>query len=140
VIDPEEFVATYYRLQTDTAQDLAKILPRLVRPGTWNDNLNPDAKGYILVVASGSELRDAHGREIVAKPPPDEGHANALVVSHAVLIINQTRAAHEDIAKIIDRVKSGDATASGLSGGLGGGGFGGGGFGGGFFSPRTPEK
>ena len=70
-----------------------------------------------------------------------------MVVSRAVLIIRQTRAAHEEIAEVIRRLESGDIVGGagggggaaggmmggGMMGGMGGG-MGGAGFGSGYFS------
>jgi hypothetical protein len=134
-IDMEEFVTTYYRMDADIADDLVNVLPVLVRPDTWRSEVAPEAKGTILEVASKSDLRDVHGRTVVGEPERNDQNRNALVVSQAVLIIHQSRVAHEEIAEVIRRVQAGDAI--GASGAVGGGGFGGGGFGGGFFSTST---
>lgn len=133
-IDMNEFITTYYRVEEDIADDLVNVLPVLVRPDTWRSEVAPDAKGTILEVASKPDLRDVHGRTVVAEPERNDQNRSALVVPQSVLIIHQSRSAHEEIAKVIRRVQEGDATSTG--GGLGGGGFGGGGFGGGFFSTK----
>ena len=55
-----------------------------------------------------------------------------LVVSRAVLVISQTRSAHDEIEKALSRIESGDTRSAEKGGGMGG-------FGGGFFSLRLPE-
>jgi hypothetical protein len=131
--DPNEVLTRYYRLQAGIADDLTKHLPQLVRPGTWKDDQHPEATGTILRLTSGAELRDAEGNPVIAETgDPGPSGPRALVVNYAVLIIRQTRAAHDEIAKLIDKVEQGDMPEGG------GGGFGGGGFGGGLFS--APES
>lgn len=130
VIDPEEVITRYYRTHDKVADSLAQILPLLVKPDTWQNEFRPDASGTVLKVASAPELSDAAGR---ALPAGSEGPANAAawVVPRAVLIIRQSRAAHDEIAEVIRRVEQGDPLPSSEEPE---GGFGGGGFGGGFFS------
>ena len=65
------------------------------------------------------------------QPADPDASARKLVTERAVLIIRQTRAAHDEIAEVIRRVESGDTMGSKDAMGMGGG-FGG--FGGGFFS------
>jgi hypothetical protein len=143
VVDPKEVITQYYRMEAATADDLERILPLLVQPESWRSERTPDAPGFVLKAASKSELRDVHGRPVVAKADTaNDADPRALVVQQAVLIIRQTRAVQDEIAGIIRKVESGDATdgSFGAGGGIGGGGFGGGGFGGGFFSPQASGK
>lgn len=134
-IDPNEYIVTYYRMPSEMAADLVSLLPVLVKPETWRSDDHPDAQGYAMVAASGVELRDVHGRTVVAPKEANEKDSRALVVSQSVLIVSQSRENHEEVKKVIRRVREGDSQ-TGDSGGFtgGGGGFGGGGFGGGFFS------
>jgi len=129
--DPDEFVTKYYRMDAEMANDLLIVLPTLVRPETWKSPLHAEAQGSIHKVSSGSELRVGLDGQMVAVG----GNVKdaALVVRYAVLIVHQSRAAHEEIAEVIRRVEQGDAIdAEEFEGGFGGGG--GGGFGGGYFS------
>lgn len=130
--DTNELMTYFYRVETATADDLERLLPLLVEPASWRTELTPQAGGTILRATSKSE------------------QSAAYLVPQTVLIIRQTRKLHDEIAKTIHKVESGDLPApefggvGGMGGfgggGFGGGGFGGGGFGGGFFSPRAPEK
>ena len=135
--DPEEIVTRYYRLQTSVATDLGMWLPVLIEPGTWQDDEHPDAKGRVIQLASDTSVLDSEGNPVVAADGSEDDGRTALVVEHSTLIVTQTRAVHEEIAELIEKIKHGDQPTSG--GGLGGGGFGGGGFGGGFFSTRDRE-
>lgn len=128
--DEDKVVTTYYRMHADVARDLSLLLPKLVRPGSWKSEALPEAPGELFVAASTPELSSG-------TPPvgaPANLPATSVVLSQAVLIVRQTRAAHEEIAEVIRRVETGDPQM--LGGGLGGmGGMGGfGGFGSGFHS------
>ena len=128
-VDPQEVVTRYYRMNAGIAQDLEALLPRLVGPDSWERELKPDAPALILKVTSGSELLDPQGRTSVHADAKggDKAQSPGLVVAHAVLVIRQTRAAHDEIVKIIRRVEQGDPPPvdDSVGGGLGGGGFGG---------------
>jgi hypothetical protein len=107
-----------------------------VRPESWKNQDRPDAQGTIRPLASGTALIDSRGRTVVAGPADDSKPGSALVVEHTVLIIQQSRAAHAEIAELIEKIELGDQPET-----VGGGGFGGGGFGGGLFSrPDTEQK
>ncbi len=134
VEDPAEVITVYYRLHANMAEGLASVLPQLVQPDTWKSDTRPDAAGEILQVASPPDLFSEDGRlasATAAHDPAakDPAAAHALVVTRTVLIVRQTRAAHDEIAKVISRVESGDARgaaggAMGMGGGMGGmGGF-----------------
>ncbi len=128
----QEVQTRYYRMHANIAQDLEKLLPRLVSPGSWQTELNLEARGSILKVSSEPVLR---GHQGTIQNEADGSQSHLLAVTQAVLIIRQTRKAHEQFAHVIRRIEQGDpppATASGE----GGGGGAGGGFGGGFFSTR----
>lgn len=129
VLDPQTVETRYYRMGAETAADLSKVLPQLVQPETWCSDENPEATGRILQVASGRELLDSKGRIVhgVSKSAGDgKSPSDALVVLQSVLIIRQTRAAHDEIAKVIARVEQGDPQEAGVTGGMGGIGGGGG--------------
>jgi hypothetical protein len=129
--DPNEVTTVYYRLNAKMARDLSTILPLLVRPDSWKSDQRMEAPGTILVVSS---IPEPSGASEVAKIANETDQSLArLFIERAVLIVQQTRAAHEEIAKVIARVESGDARTFGAAGMMGGG-MGMGGFGGGFFS------
>ncbi len=132
-VDPNEVITVYYRLHTKVAEGLQQVLPRLVRPDTWRIAGRANLPGEIIFAPSVPEAGGANARATAASTGDDAGEE---VAARAVLIIRQTRAAHEQIAKVIRRVRSGDHVnyGDGVGGVGGGGGFGGGGFGGGFFS------
>lgn len=126
-IDPNEIITTYYRLHAVVAADLAQLLPTLVEPNSWVSANRPDAKGSLMLVASTPDLFTTDG-QLARTAANDSEKQQAVVVSRAVLIIQQTQAIHEEIEEVIRRVEAGDASKFG---GMGGGG---GGFGGGYFS------
>ncbi len=128
-VDPQELTTVYYRLHAHVAEGLAGLLPQLVQPETWKSEAHPEARGTILLAASEPDTPNFGG----AAPGKDAATLDALVTARAVLIIRQSRAAHQEIAEVIRRVQTGDAAEQSIGGGLGGFGGGGGGFGGGFF-------
>ncbi|MEE3371326.1 MAG: hypothetical protein VX346_18475, partial [Planctomycetota bacterium] len=116
-----DVITVYYRLHRDVAEDLSEMLPMLIRPDTWQrKGNNDDSPGRVFVVASEPDISNIRGG---GKTTADVKQSTlSLIIERSVLIIRQTRAAHEEIATVIRRVKNGDAPA----GGIGGGGFGGG--------------
>jgi hypothetical protein len=130
VVDPKEVVTRYYRLHDNVARSLETLLPNLVRPTSWQGAGGADVPGQITYAASPPDLFSAQGQ--LAKAAGKEGvKGAAVVVARAVLIIRQTRAAHDEIAEVIRRIESGDSPVGAAMGGMGGMG---GGFGGGFMS------
>ena len=109
--DPKEVITVYYRLHANVARDLSKMLPLLVQPDSWKSEQRTEAPGTILVVSSVPELS---GAADTAKNAKETGQSLAPLFSErAVLIVQQTRAVHEEISKIIARVESGDAGSIG---------------------------
>jgi hypothetical protein len=133
-VDPQEVITRYYRVHERVADSLADSLPQLVLPESWGGEGRA-----ILKVASEPELRDASGR-ILRTAAEAQSNVEAYVVPRAVLIIRQTRAAHDEIVEVIRRVEHGDPLASSKE--LEGAGVqgGGGGFGGGFFSVNGARR
>ena len=133
--DPNEVVTAYYRMHADVARDLSKLLPTLVQPGSWKSNAQPEAPGELYLTASEPDLTGIAG--IRGSTVPDEQAVEPVLTPQAVLIIRQTRAAHNEIAETIRRVQSGDMiqfdTVFGGMGGMGG-------FGGGFFSVEPGDR
>ncbi len=132
-VDPNEVITVYYRLHANVAQSLAMHLPVLVQPDTWINSGTPGATGTIVLVESKADLMGPDGQlaQLTAKtsnPLP------AHMVARSVLIINQKRAIHDQIAEVMRRVDTGDGTVFETFGGGQGLGGGGGGFGGGYFS------
>ena len=129
-----DVITVYYRLHKQVAEDLADMLPRLIRPGTWQGEENADSPGRVFVVASEPDISNLRGG---GKTNADVKQATlSLVIERSVLIVRQTRSAHEEISTVIRRVKNGDTPI---------GGIGGGGFGGGFFTipglqPTRPRR
>jgi hypothetical protein len=123
VVDPQEVITVYYRLHAKMAEEFASVLPRLVQPDTWKSDASPEAVGEILRVASPPDLFTEDGRLARGATDKDPAVAHALVVARTVLIIRQSRAAHDEIAKIIGRVETGDMREG--AGGNAGGGMGG---------------
>jgi hypothetical protein len=132
--DPNKVTTVYYRMHSGVANDLSFLLPRLVRPETWKSPQQPEAQGEILLATSAPEVQPGGAKKAAAEE--QDATTQALLIARSVLIIQQTQAAHDEIAEVIRRVESGDPPA------FVGGGFGGGGFGGGFFSApaNRPHK
>lgn len=149
LVDPNEATTVYYRLHANVARALARLLPQLVRPESWKSAGRPDAVGEILFVESAPDLEHVGAQS--AGGSESDASAREIVVARAVLIVTQTRDAHDEIQKVIRRVEHGDASdpfptgagggMGGMGGGIGGmgGGMGGGGFGGGMFSVPQAE-
>ena len=129
-----DVITVYYRLHREVADGLSEMLPMLIRPDTWQREGDGDNPGRMFVVASEPDLTSIGGgtkKTVDAKLP-----GLSLVIERSVLIIRQTRSAHEEIAAVIRRVQRGDTPT---------GGIGGGGFGGGFFTipglePAKPRR
>ena len=128
--DPNRIITVYYRMHANVAESLATLLPKLVRPESWKTAAQPEASGEVLLVPSAPDLTNVEAA--TATDSETKQSARMLVIARAVLIIRQTRTAHDKIEEVIRRVESGDPK---MHGGMGGGMEGGmGGFGGGFFS------
>lgn len=147
VIDPQEVVTRYYRMDAGIAGDMTGLLPTLVKPESWKNEQKPAAVGTILKVSSGPELVAAGGNKVIAAAgTAGKSTTAAMVVPQSVLIIRQTRENHVEVSRIIHLVEQGDPATlgqglGGIGGAMGGGSLGGGGFGGGFFSlPSSRNK
>ena len=121
-----DVITVYYRLHSKVATDLSEMLPFLVRPDTWQLEENGDKPGLMFVVSSEPDFSSTRGSDKAASAARQS--ATSLIVDRSVLIIRQTRVAHDEIREVIRRVKTGDAPAGIL---------GAGGFGGGFFTIPT---
>ncbi|NQV26846.1 MAG: hypothetical protein HQ518_21050 [Rhodopirellula sp.] len=141
----------YYRVPSETAEDLMSALPATIAPETWQgtstpgiapDN-NPLSVGTILKVAVGQKVVELPGpkktpQNTTSKPtadgekksdekpgptPPPE----VMLVSESVLIIKQTAAVHNEIDSFMQSLNLGMEAFGQKSmphgGGLGGGGF-----------------
>ena len=141
-VDPKELITKYYRLQTDIAIDLEKLLPELIQPETWKSVARPEATGTIRNVSSKSGLLGVGGVDVRSTVP--QGKTEAVVVANSVLIIRQSREIHDAIDKVFNKIQFGDAgdvlkpvsgnvgaNPAGMGGGMGGMGGGMGGMGGG---------
>jgi len=140
VVDPKEIVTRYYRLHENVAGSLAMLLPKLVQPESWQDAARADAPGQITYAASPPDLFSPEG-QLVKGAGKDGSKGPALVVARGVLIIRQTRAAHDEIAEVIRRIESGDSpprAAAGM-GGMGGMGMPAVSFGSGFLSVPSED-
>jgi hypothetical protein len=126
--DPDEVITVYYRMHATVADDLVESLPKLVRPDSWTTKQGQaGAIGKILRVASKPEVLDVLGQLGLDNGKGSPTEARKLVVARAVLVITQTRAAHDEIEQVLSRINTGDTMKAEKTGGMGG-------FGGGFFS------
>lgn len=137
-VDPKEIVTRYYRLPSEIAKAMSPLLPQMVQPETWTSPEHPQAQGAILhALPSESTLISADGFDVIpeAAAPAAGGDLNrALLVKNTVLVIRQSREVHEDIGKLFDRIRQGDAVRSMSGEGMPAAPSPPGGFGGGFFS------
>jgi len=91
--DPNQVITGYYRLPRLMGFDLSAELQSLIMKETWKSEDRPDAVGTI--------------RTIIAEPSPPDSKGN--VGEQVVLVINQTRAAHQQIGKLIQTLISSKA-------------------------------
>jgi hypothetical protein len=141
----------YYRVPSETAEDLMSALPATIAPETWQviyppevaPDRNPLGVGTILKVAVGQKVVELPGpkktpQNSTSKPaagdeetdeekpgptPPPE----VMLFSESVLIIKQTAAVHNEIDSFMQSLNLG-AEAFGQKAAPNGGGLSGGGF------------
>jgi hypothetical protein len=94
----------FYRVPSESAADLTTAILDLVAPATWKDNVNLLGGGQETEPsASGTIRKVAIGNRVVAHPavksvkPADAAQITTTVVSETVLIIQNTRAVHQQI-------------------------------------------
>ncbi len=119
--DANRIITVYYRMHTNVANDLARLLPSLVHPESWKVR-NPEAAGEVLLVHSAPDVTNIEAATTTTSKT--EQSASSLVIARSVLIIRQTRATHDEIAEVIRRVESGDPKLHNGKGAMGMGGFG----------------
>jgi len=119
-VDQNPIETHYYRVPTDVANDLAKVLPNLVSPESWKEMKEGEPTTSIRVLKSWDEFVGGKGKQPEIK----------MAVEYSVMIIKQNRNNHNEIAKLLRYIQLGDGFQNRAGAG---GGFGGGGFGGGFF-------
>jgi hypothetical protein len=144
---PDEVVTVYYRLDSQVAESLAKLLPTLVDSDTWRSPNAPEASGTITLINSSSELwlngKRVRGGSLASE---EDKAGSVTVVAKSVLVIRQTRATHTKLKDIMRRVESGDWSPDDIPstfgmGGMGGSGGGfGGNYGGGFFDVEPTKS
>jgi hypothetical protein len=117
--DPDRIETRYYRMPTEVAESLERLLPKLVASDTWATALTPTAAGKILVSRSWSQPPSTLGGNASKETAP-------LKESYSVLIVTQTRRVHAEISVVLNKIQHGDVESKGIMGGMGGGGFGGG--------------
>lgn len=120
--DANEVITVYYRMHSAMADDLQSELPLLVSTNTWKVMGSADAVGTIVLVRS--EPNHAHPGNTDNEAATDK--VPAALNLQSVLIVQQTRAVHREIAKVIDRIRTGDRVESeteasnrGMMGGMG---------------------
>ena len=99
VLDPKEFVIGYYRLPKPMAEDLLTRLPQIVQPNSWKSAAGSDGRGTISDLSIDSR-GPAHATG--ARPTSE----------NLVLVIYQSRAAHQEIGKLIQTVLEAQAVDS----------------------------
>lgn len=117
-----ERTTRYYRIPSVMAEDLARVIPKLIDPQSWEQQSDvADAFATIDIIASRPELLTTkNGND----PNP------SIKLEFSVLMILQTLKNHQAIELLIQRIEVGDQPSQ-IQGGSG---RGGGGFGGGYFS------
>lgn len=91
-LDPNEVITGFYRLPAPMAKDLDERLPELILPETWHSVQRPTAIGT--------------SEQIPLDTKGDKGPENV------VLMVRQTRAAHQQIGKLIDALMKSNAVDS----------------------------
>lgn len=111
--DPEAIETKYYRMPTAVADDLVKELPLLVLPETWKSDTQPNGVGSIRQLRSWDQslVRPAGAKDNTVPEP---------LISYSVLVIQQRRKVHQEIAKTLQRIERGDAPEVPAGGGMGG--------------------
>jgi hypothetical protein len=89
-LDPTEVITGYYRLTESMARDLQSELPELILPESWQSEGRPNAVGTIMTIRAEST------------PPDTKGN----FVQQVVLVIRQSRTAHQMIGKLIQTLIS----------------------------------
>lgn len=87
-LDPKEFVTGYYRLPKPMAEDLLTRLPLIIQPNSWKSTERPVERGTISEIST-----DSRG--------PANATAARPTSENLVLVIHQSRAAHQEIGKLI---------------------------------------
>ena len=141
----------YYRVPSETAEDLMSALPATIAPETWQvdrppgiaqDN-RPSGVGTILKVAAGQKVVELPGpkslpQNTTSKPATDgekkseeksdpTSRPEVMIIAESVLIIKQTVVVHNEIDSFMQSLNLGNAAfgqkANPHGGGMGGGGF-----------------
>ncbi len=127
-VDPKEVLTRYYRLPLQMAIDVEQLLPEQVRTDTWKTAERPEAIGTIRRVISRPEVLASQTAPAAGSPAPP-----GVLIDYAVLMVRQTREAHQEISKLLWQLENGDShleMSDHMGGGMGGFGGGGVGFGG----------
>lgn len=139
----------YYRVPSETAEDLLSALPATIAPETWQvssppgvaPGSNPSGVGTILKVAVGQKVVElpgarkplqssapdssaSGGKENQVKPAPAP-RPDVMLVSESVLIIRQTVGVHNEIDRFMQSLNLGGESfgQKAMPHGGGGGGF-----------------
>jgi hypothetical protein len=113
--DPEVIVTSYYRMPTEVAEDLEKLLPNLLAVDSWRSDKQPEGVGTIKRIRSWSQASTASSGTERSSP-------ETARIPFSILIIEQRRKVHEQILETLRKIEYGDL---GFSAGMGGGGMGG---------------
>jgi hypothetical protein len=113
--DPEVIVTSYYRMPTEVAEDLEKLLPNLLAVDSWRSDKQPEGVGTIKRIRSWSQASTASSGTERSSP-------ETARIPYSILIIEQRRKVHKQILETLRKIEYGDL---GFSGGFGGGGMGG---------------
>jgi hypothetical protein len=112
--ETERIETRFYKMNADTARDMLTVLPRFVRPGTWQGEYKgneSDRIGTITTVAIDPTFETT----------PSDNQSDAHIIPQAVLIIKHTKSAHREIDQFLWKIKQGDPQRPGGFGGFGGG-------------------
>ena len=97
--DPNEVVTGYYRLTQPLADEIESLIQKMVFPETWKTADHPDEIGSILKIPVQRSVVDLSGSS--AKPKPEVIQQSKFGTETVVLVIRQSRTAHQAIGKFI---------------------------------------
>jgi hypothetical protein len=127
----------FYRMDAQAAQDVARLLPQLIEPGSWIGDMTPgtgrmsdSAVGTIHTLAAGRMLLHVDSGTLTEVPQPFKPEAgaaaklpdaapteaNVVVVPQAVLIITHKSAVQRKIKELLNSLLSENASWNGAGG------------------------
>jgi hypothetical protein len=106
----------YYRLKTETAADLLRLIPELIAPDTWRSEARPEAVGIIRQVALGPlygpQEKLMQGGGFFQVPAATESATETTTrpsrEKYTALVVRQTRRVQITIQRMLDALLNGN--------------------------------